>query len=73
LFVARSVVMAPDNAEDLRKLLESCDQMLDHYCAGGRSDDRVAQVMRESRRRLAERLESVEAAPAPRAGKTDPA
>jgi len=67
------VVVAADTAEDLRKLIESCDQMLDHYCAGGRVDDPVAQVMRRSRRRLEERLESAEAAPAPRAGTTGPA
>ena len=60
----RSVVVAHDTAEDLRKLLECCDEMLGHYCASGRTDDSFAQVMRKSRRHLEERLRSAEAASA---------
>jgi len=57
--------VADADVDDLRKLLEACDQMLDHYCAEGRADradDPVVRVMRKSRRRLEERLRSAEAA-----------
>jgi len=62
------VVVAHDTAEDLRKLLEACEEMLDHYCSSGRTDDAVAHVMRESRSRLEERLQSAEAGPVVESG-----
>jgi hypothetical protein len=42
--------------EELQKLVEASDQMLDHYCAEDRTDDSVAEVMRETHRQLEERL-----------------
>jgi len=55
--------VANAEAEDLRQLLEGCDQMLDHYAASRSADDPAARVMRESRRQLEERLRLAEAAP----------
>jgi len=55
--------VATEDADDLQKLLDGCDEMLDHYAASRPADDPASRVMRESRRQLAERLRVAEAAP----------